>query len=370
LSCFLLTLVLKRRVLCKFVLFSIFTGLFSTSISAQFSSELGITMYDYYNTEISSGIRPEIPGNPILLEEKASPIVYYVNFEWKKNIFFTSLYNAWINAGRSVNYSKTYSSLGYRRKFGNWTVGLAGEVMHFYQYTIFQDEPWYSWEIPYDIALGLQVDYQWERTKIRFRREGIVVFDERTAGDDSPLAQWFFDFTGTIPLDAKSKSLKEMRTQSDHWLQPELSMGLELGFNELNEGGPFRLYPVWRFALVGGEEFQIAFSRSQWWSYAPFQNFISEDVLAAEINTAELGYRLNNRFDFWLGHSWNRKTYYLNEEEPERRFYYERAISPAVGYRHNQFTFQLRADIKYQYEPQAEVFNRGDVRFGVLYRFQ
>jgi len=30
----------------------------------------------------------------------------------------------------------------------------------------------------------------------------------------------------------------------------------------------------------------------------------------------------------------------------------------------------LRADIKYQYEPQAEVFNRGDVRFGVLYRFQ
>ncbi len=360
----------SKRAQLLVALFFFLSVFFNHKLIGQFSTEIGFTGYDYYDTEVSSGIRLLVPGVPLIIEEKASPFIYYLNYEWKKNMAFLSFYNAWTNLGRSTNYSKTYSSIGYRRRFGRWSLGLAGEVMYFYQYNIFSSEPWYNWEVPYDISLGLQVGYQWETTNIRFRREGLPVFDKRTSGDLSPWAQWFFDFTGTIPLDSKASDLKATKPLSEKWLVPELSMGLEVGLNELNEGGPFRLYPVWRLALVGGEEYQLAFSRSQWWSFGPFQSFISDSVQSAEINTLEAGYRLNSRFDFWIGHSWNRKTYLLNEEKPERRYYYERAISPAVGYRHNQFTFQLRADIKYQYEPQAEVFNRGDVRFGVLYRFK
>ncbi|MBI1316999.1 hypothetical protein GC167_09105 [bacterium] len=339
-------------------------------VDAQFTLELGITAYDYIRTEFINSPFIGLPGNPSILEHKASPFIYYLNYQKNSNRFFISYYSAWFNSANVSTYGKSYYSLGYTRNFHNWFISGVFESMYFYQLYDQFVEYNENWEIPYDLGLGLHVGYVWNGLKIRYRREGLLTFDERTVEAWSPWNQWFFDFTGTIPLDNRSPQLEKENLSQDHWLVPEFSIGLEIGLNELNVGGPLRLYPIWRLAVVGGEEYQLSFSRSQWWSYAPFQNFISDDVLSAEINTVDFGYRFKKTWDLYLGHSWNRKSYYLNYSELDHRWYYERAISPAVGYRHNQFTFQLRADIKYQYEPQAEVFNRGDVRFGVLYRFK
>jgi len=346
-----------------------FMGLFISvaPLRAQFSLELGINWYDYFYGEFPYGGSLNPYGNDLFLEDKASPFIYGLNYQFSRNEVFANYYSAWLAADNSYNYSKNFFALGYRRLVHRWSFGTTLELSHFYMFDVYADHPAFDWGKSNELGIGVQIGYTWEQLTIRYRHEGLFVLDEPTT--ETNRARNAFSFTSAIPLDDKARANMK-RPNPDHWLLPEMSMGLEIGLNELEKGGPIRLYPVWRIALVGGEEYQLAFSRSQWWSYGAFQSFISDTVNTADMSILEVGYRLEDKWDFWLGHSWNRKSYYLNFDKPEHRYHYERAISPAVGYRHNQFTFQLRADIKYQYEPQTEVFNRGDVRFGVLYRFK
>jgi len=226
-----------------------FMGLFISvaPLRAQFSLELGINWYDYFYGEFPYGGSLNPYGNDLFLEDKASPFIYGLNYQFSRNEVFANYYSAWLAADNSYNYSKNFFALGYRRLVHRWSFGTTLELSHFYMFDVYADHPAFDWGKSNELGIGVQIGYTWEQLTIRYRHEGLFVLDEPTT--ETNRARNAFSFTSAIPLDDKARANMK-RPNPDHWLLPEMSMGLEIGLNELEKGGPIRLYPVWRIALV------------------------------------------------------------------------------------------------------------------------